>query len=134
MHLELNSIRVLFLSYQSSHTRIFSTVINELQKNSNLIFKILESKNLINKKVSIRFSYRSELRSFERIIDEFKPDIFVVANDLGLSATFIRICRLRGIPSVAIQDGILTKRYSKGLSSMSVLESILSLAHYFDCE
>jgi hypothetical protein len=92
-------------------------IMNELKKLSAVWFKIIDSNCLFNKPLSIRFSYKQELRNFAQIVDQAQPDVFVVANDQGISATFIRICKLRGIPSVAIQDGILTNKRSKGFSS-----------------
>jgi len=45
---------------------------------------------------------------------KFKPDIIVVANDQGINATFIAIGRLRKIPTLAIQDGILSHTKVRG--------------------
>ncbi len=114
---EMDHFRILFLSYESSHNEIFLKVINELRKGSNVWFKILDSDKLFFRPLSVRFSYKKEISYFEQIIDQMKPDIFVVANDQGISATFIRICKLRGIPSVAIQDGILINKRLNGFSA-----------------
>jgi hypothetical protein len=48
-------------------------------------------------------------------VKEAAPDIFVVANDLGLTATFARICRLQRIPTLSIQDGLLSTGEWKSL-------------------
>jgi len=107
-------IRVLFLSDESSHDKIFLKIVYELKKVSNVWFKILDSNRLLTRTLSIRFSYKQELHHFAQIVDQAQPDVFVVANDQGISATFIRICKLRGIPSLAIQDGILTNKKLEG--------------------
>jgi hypothetical protein len=118
-------LKILFLSYQKSHEQIFFKVLEQLKKVLDVSFKVLQSRNLLSRPLSARYSYRSEIQYFERIVDDFKPDVLVVANDLGLSATFIRICKLRGIPSVAIQDGILTSRFPSGISCFLSLNRYL---------
>jgi hypothetical protein len=50
---------------------------------------------------------KERTRSAANLIRKHKPDILVVANDQGINATFIKICRLLQIPTLALQDGVL---------------------------
>lgn len=112
------SIRILFLSYENSHNEIFLKVIVELQKKVDLVYKIVNVKNLFYRPFSIKLYYKTEFFMFGQLIDQFKPDILILANDQGVSATFIRFCRLRGIPSLTIQDGILMNKKLRGFSAL----------------
>jgi hypothetical protein len=47
----------------------------------------------------------------EQMITNYEPHILVLANDnFHASNSFIRICRLKGIPSLLIQDGIIGRK------------------------
>lgn len=85
-------------------------IIKELEKKTVVRYKILDSKHLLSKPLSIKLSYKHEINNFLKIVNHIKPDIFIVGNDQGFSATFIRICKLQGIPSIVVQDGILLER------------------------
>jgi hypothetical protein len=110
------SVKILFISDQDSHDQIFNAVLTELTQIGNIQTKILHTKLIFNRPLSILFSYTYELRMFKKIIDEYQPDVLVIAYDGGINAEFIRICKLRKIPSVLVQDGIMTKMHLKGLA------------------
>ena len=112
----MQTLKLLFLSCHSSHKKIFSDVIREMEKVAHLDCKILNYKDLSYRSFGALSSYTHELRLYSRLINQMKPDIFIVANDQGIATTFIRICNLRGIPSVVIQDGILLNRQLRGFS------------------
>lgn len=110
-------LRILFLSDEKSHTDIFLHVIEELKSiaNGDVESQIVDTRSLNVKPPSLLVPYKREIQRIEQIIEKFQPSVLVVANDQGEESTFIRICRLRGIPSLAVQDGILIEKKSKGL-------------------
>ena len=117
---ETNPIRILFIADESSHVTIFQKVIAELSKMSPVWFKILDSNRLFDRPLSIRFYFKHELQYFTKIVEDAKPDILIVANDQGIKTALIRICKLKKIPSIVIQDGILINNKQKKFSSFLV--------------
>ena len=47
------------------------------------------------------------MRYIKDVINQKKPDIIVSGNDIAISAGFIKVCNLKGIPSLVVQHGIL---------------------------
>lgn len=122
----LGIIKLLFLSDQDSHTKIFQKIIEELRNMSNGIEKkILNSYDLYPRPLSIMIPCRQEFQHFTKIIKKFQPDILIVANDQDIKTIFIRICNLMQIPSLAIQDGILFKKKLNGFLAFLALKKDL---------
>lgn len=119
--IENRCLNVLFTSLESSHVKIFSAIEERLREVSSreVITKILDVHNLQRtlKKHIYSIIDLKGINLALQYISKFQPDILVVAHDGGINATFIKICRIKGVPSLAIQDGILTKRPEKGIMS-----------------
>jgi len=120
-------MNILFLSAEKQHTDMFSRIIEELERitNEKVDYIILDTNKLNFSILSIKYPYKKEVQRIEQIIEKHQPDLLVVANDQGIHTTFIRICNVRGIPSLAIQDGLLAGKKSKGLFSLLKWKSYL---------
>jgi len=120
-------VNILFLSAEKPHTDIFTRVIGEFKQNANnkVDYKILDTVKLNFALPSIMHPYKKEVQRVGQIITNYQPDLLVVANDQGIHTTFIRICTVRGIPSLTIQDGLLAEKKSKGVLSFLKWRSYL---------
>jgi hypothetical protein len=112
--------RILFLSLERSHTLMFLRVQRELQNivqaGGALDSVILDVKPLdIELPLFKKLFDKERTRSAANLIRKHKPDILVVANDQGINATFIKICRLLQIPTLALQrKETFSGRYNGG--------------------
>jgi hypothetical protein len=113
-------VKILFLSAEKPHTDMFLQIVDELERiiDKKVEFTILDTNKLNIRPQSIRIPYKKEVQYIEQIIEKFKPNILVVANDLGIRTSFIRICNVHGIPSIAVQDGILANKKLTGFSRL----------------
>jgi len=69
-----------------------------LDKKTNIFNKISQSvKIFFNKKISY----------VKYVIDNENPDLVIVGDDGGICASAVRICKIKGIPTLAIQVGLL---------------------------
>lgn len=98
---------LLFLSLQSNHSDIFQSIIRQLDP---LLFSytILDLTEHEKKLPLYEIITPARSRFVEETILRLKPDLIVVANDQGINAHFISIGKSKSIPSLAIQDGILS--------------------------
>ena len=112
-------MRILFVSAEVQHTSIFSKVTTALEDvvDSKVETLIVEKTDSQFRPFSLKLNLKKEIQYVEQVVDEFKPDVLVVANDMHLRALFIKICKLKGIPSIAIQDGILANKPTSGVLS-----------------
>ena len=126
------SIKVLFLSAETQHTQISLLIKKQLELilNTTLDCEIFDTQRLGFKQPSLVASYKREIEMVKNIMAKFKPDLLVVSNDQGIHSAFIRISRLMNIPSLTIQDGILTERKCSDLFWFSEIAKIFSLAHF----
>lgn len=51
---------------------------------------------------------RAKVAFAENLLTNYKPNVVVIANDHGINGTFMALCKLKRIPTLAIQDGILS--------------------------
>ena len=105
-------MRILFVSAEPQHTEMFLQVKKEIELivNEKVESVILNNSDLPPTPFSFKINLKKEIKCVERIVDELNPDVLVVANDMEIRTLFIKICNLKGIPSITIQDGILTNR------------------------
>lgn len=61
----------------------------------------------------------------EKVLRTMRPDVVVSGNDVAISATFIKVCNLFGIPSVVIQHGILAERKNRSILSFLQIKNYL---------
>lgn len=91
--------------------RIKQELQNILLNNGELEFVILNVEPWENKLNLFEKVFDKERTMLiENLIRKYQPDILVVANDQGINATFIKICKLFHIPTIAVQDGVLSER------------------------
>jgi hypothetical protein len=109
---------VLFLSAEKSHTNMFLNVAFELDRVSNGLARttILNTEALSGIPFGLNVNFKQQLEQMEDLLEKSKASILVVGNDQGVYSSFITLCNLKGIPSLAIQDGILTDIKAKGIS------------------
>jgi UDP:flavonoid glycosyltransferase YjiC (YdhE family) len=102
-------IKVLFLSLEKQHDELFQRIEQSLRRVTaeSIICKIVDTSNMTNIPPFYRLD-REKVGFAYRILRAFKPDVVVVANDHGVNATFIAFCKLMGIQTLAVQDGILS--------------------------
>ena len=120
-----NSLRILFIADESTHIAIFHKIIVELNKIMPVWFKIIYSNSLSTNPLSIRFYCKYELKNYKKIIEKVHPDLLIVANDQGIKTAFIRICKLKKIPSIVIQDGLLINNEPKGIKRFLAYQNYL---------
>jgi glycosyltransferase involved in cell wall biosynthesis len=112
--------RMLFLSLEPQHRQLFLKVERELRNIANHALKL--DFTILNVKpwdVELAFLEkifdRQRTKIVEELINKHKPDILIVANDMGINATFIKVCKLLRIPTIAIQDGVLSEKKERNV-------------------
>lgn len=108
-------MRVLFLAYTCDkfHTEICQLVKRKLETLCpKAVCKILE---LEEKRMSYFESIfdKRTINFATKVIEKVRPHVIVVTNDTGPAATFIKLGRIKKIPTLAIQDGYLARRVQK---------------------
>jgi hypothetical protein len=130
-------IRILFLSLETQHDKLFQRIGRSLSAitSEGISYKIVDTSRL----TAIPSFYkldRDKVAFSNNLLNEYRPDIVVVANDHGINATFLAFCKLKGIATLAVQDGILSnlntvKSLDKALmKNQAFLWKIISLLIY----
>ncbi len=121
--------RILFLSLEKPHRLMFQKIQQELQKippREAFEFTILDVAPL-NKDLPFfcKIFDKERIYRVENLIRKHRPDILIVANDHGINAAFIKICKLFHIPTVAVQDGVLSETKRKDFLRILQLRNYL---------
>ncbi len=54
----------------------------------------------------------------KEILEKKKPDILIVGDDGGINAFIVKLAQLKGIPTIAVQVGILSEESQKSIKSI----------------
>lgn len=125
---------VLFVSGCPNTRKIIKSVVRELERllPNEVAYEVLDTQNMYEEIAPLLRAPGNKITAFLRIINRLignqrvwlakyivemnRPDIVVVGDDGGINATFIKVAKLKGIPTLAIQVGILSEAKVKDIT------------------
>lgn len=112
------SIKVVFVIGYSNHLKIFNRIIKELYNFDGLSIKcvVVKVPEDLQKKLPFfeNFLHKKPIMFARYLLKHEQPDIVVTGSDQGFFATLLKICRMNDVPTLAIQDGILMDKETRG--------------------